>query len=182
MIRFVISPDGLAVPDLEERLPGRGLWLTATTDIVRRACVEDSFSKAARRSVSVPADLPGRLVSLLDKRCLDMMGMARRSGAALAGFEKVCAALVSPDVALLVQASDSAGVGIEKIRRLAVGVTTLAPWTANQLGAPFGRDRVVHLVITSSRIAQSIIRDVRRRKRLLSEHTAANVLLELQES
>jgi len=109
-----------------------------------------------------------------------MVGMARRSGAALAGFEKVCTALVSADVELLVEASD--GVRIEKIRRLAVGVTILAPWTANQLGAPFGRDRVVHLAITSRRIAQSIKRDVGRRKGLLSEQTEDNVLLELQES
>src|SRR5262249_30051398 len=30
MIRFVLGPDGAAVPDLKRRLPGRGIWITAT--------------------------------------------------------------------------------------------------------------------------------------------------------
>ena len=93
LIRFAVSPDGVVVPDLEEKLPGRGLWLTARGDIIRRACAENSFSKAARRNITVPADLPVRLAALLNRRCLDLIGLARRSGAAVAGFEKVRAAL-----------------------------------------------------------------------------------------
>ena len=101
LIRFAVSPEGEVVPDLEEKLPGRGLWLTASADIVRAACAENSFSKAARRNVSVPSDLPDRLVALLNRRCLDLIALARKSGAAIAGFEKVRQALDSGDVALL---------------------------------------------------------------------------------
>ena len=30
MIRFVIAPNGEAVPDIKRNLPGRGVWVTAT--------------------------------------------------------------------------------------------------------------------------------------------------------
>ena len=105
LIRFAVSPEGAVVPDLEEKLPGRGLWLTASGDIVRRACAENRFSKAARRNVSVPDDLPARIIALFDRRCLDLIGLARRSGVALAGFEKVREALASGRAALLIEAS-----------------------------------------------------------------------------
>jgi ribosomal protein L7Ae-like RNA K-turn-binding protein len=55
----------------------------------------------------------------MNSRCLDLIGLARRSGAAVAGFEKVRAALAAGDVALLVAASDGADDGREKLARRA---------------------------------------------------------------
>jgi predicted RNA-binding protein YlxR (DUF448 family) len=182
LIRFSVSPDGEVVPDLEEKLPGRGLWLTASADIVRRACAENSFSKAARRNVSVPDDLPARMIALFDRRCLDLIGLARRSGIALAGFEKVRAALASGRAALLIEASDGADDGREKLSRIAAGTDTFSLWTADQLGAPFGRDRAVHVAILASGLADRLRRDAMRRAGLENEDTGNGVALELQES
>jgi hypothetical protein len=30
LIRFVVGPNGEAIPDLKSKLPGRGIWVTAT--------------------------------------------------------------------------------------------------------------------------------------------------------
>ena len=182
LIRFVISPDGMVVPDLQERLPGRGLWLTASGDILKRACAENTFSRAARRNVMVPADLPDRLAALMNSRCLDLIGLARRSGAAIAGFEKVRVALRSGDVALLITASDGADDGREKLARRATGIETLSLWTASQLGAPFGRDRCVHAAILASGLAGRLSREARRCAGIQSEGTEIGAKLELQES
>ena len=182
LIRFAVSPDGAVVPDLEEKLPGRGLWLTASADIVRRACAENSFSKAARRNVSVPDDLPARIIALFDRRCLDLIGLARRSGVALAGFEKVREALASGRAALLIEASDGADDGRKKLSRIAAGTDTFSLWTADQLGAPFGRERAVHVAILASGLADRLRRDAMRRARLENEDTGNGVALELQES
>lgn len=182
MIRFAVSPDGVIVPDLEEKLPGRGLWLTAHGDIMRRACAENSFSKAARRNVTVPADLPARVAALMNRRCLDLIGLARRSGAAVAGFEKVRAALDAGDVALLIEAADGADDGREKLARRASGVETLSLWTADQLGAPFGRDRVVHAAILANGLADRLVREARRCEGMQSEGAGFGAGLELQES
>ena len=182
LIRFAVSPDGEVVPDLEEKLPGRGLWLTASADIVSAACAENSFSKAARRNVSVPSDLPDRLVALLNRRCLDLIALARKSGAAIAGFEKVRQALDGGDVALLIEAVDGAEDGREKIGRKAAGVETLSHWTADQLGSPFGRDRAVHVAVLSKGLAGRLARDGRRLQGLQNEGADAGARLELQES
>ena len=182
LIRFAVSPDGEVVPDLEEKLPGRGLWLTARADIVHRACSERAFSKAARRNVFVPSDLADRLEALLDRRCLDLIAMARRSGAAVAGFEWVRQAIASGNVALLIEATDGARDGREKIGRLATGTKTLSHWTAEKLGGPFGRDRAVHVAITSRGLADRLDRDGRRLKGLQSDGANEGARLELQES
>ena len=182
MIRFAVSPDGVVVPDLEEKLPGRGLWLTARGDIIRRACAENSFSKAARRNVTVPADLPVRIAALLNRRCLDLIGLARRSGAAVAGFEKVRAALDAGDAALLIEATDGADDGREKLARRAAGIETLSMWTADQLGVPFGRDRVVHAAILANGLSDRLVREAKRCEGMQSEGAGFGAGLELQES
>ncbi len=113
MIRFVIAPDGEVVPDLEETLPGRGLWVTADRAALAKAMGKSVFAKAARRAVKVPPDLAERLERLLERRCLNGLGLARRAGHVLAGYEKVREALkvnqvgrAGPPPALLVEAAD----------------------------------------------------------------------------
>src|SRR5688572_33222442 len=64
MIRFVIDPDGQVIPDLKERLPGRGLWVTATRDTLTQAVARHAFSKAAKQSVKVAPDLADRVTEL----------------------------------------------------------------------------------------------------------------------
>lgn len=88
-MRFVVGPDSSVVPDIAEKLPGRGLWLTASRDIVSRAVARRLFGKAAKAAVTVPADLADRVEARLVARCLDLVGMARRAGRSVAGFEKV---------------------------------------------------------------------------------------------
>jgi uncharacterized protein len=46
MIRFVVGPDGAAVPDLKRRLPGRGIWITATRQALRSAIARKAFARA----------------------------------------------------------------------------------------------------------------------------------------
>ena len=55
MIRFVVAPDGSVVPDLKRRLPGRGIWVTATRAGARDA-VAPRLSRASfkRESGSPP--------------------------------------------------------------------------------------------------------------------------------
>ena len=132
LVRFAVSPDGIVVPDLEEKLPGRGLWLTARGDIIRRACAENAFSKAARRNV--------------------------------------------------IEASDGADDGREKLARRATGVETLSLWTADRLGAPFGRDKVVHAAIFAGGLADRLSREALRCAGIQSEGIDIDAQLELQES
>src|SRR5208282_1633455 len=100
LLRFVVGPDGDIVPDIEGRLPGRGLWLLPRRDIVATALAKRLFARAARKNVSAPAGLADRVEDLLARRCVDLIGLARRAGQAVTGFAKVEAALDKGEAAV----------------------------------------------------------------------------------
>ncbi len=162
MFRFVIGPDGRVVPDLNERLPGRGLWLSAERDMVNTACTKGLFAKVARREVKVPPGLEEVLEGLMVRRCLDLIGLARRVGDVVQGFEKAQARFRSGKGGVLLQARDGAAGGRKKIRALAPAEPLLDLFSARELGQALGRDRAVHVVMAKGRLAESLIREAGR--------------------
>jgi len=159
MVRCVVGPDGTIVPDVGAALPGRGLWLTSRRDIVATAVKKRAFDRAARRSVTIPADLADRIEMLLVQRCREAVGLARRSGKAVAGFEKVGQAIRKGGVGLLLAASDGARDGRHKIAAMAPGLPVMDRLDAAELGAAFGRDHVVHGAIGAGALAARLLLD-----------------------
>jgi predicted RNA-binding protein YlxR (DUF448 family) len=155
LIRFVVGPDGGVVPDVDERLPGRGLWLTARRDMIDLACARKLFAKAARAPARAPADLADRVERLLRRRCLDLLGLARRCGAVAGGFDAVSACLGSGAAALLLQAKDAAEGGRGKLRAVARAhdVPVAEVFSAEELGRALGREALVHVALTAGGIA-----------------------------
>lgn len=156
LLRFVAAPDGAIVPDLAGTLPGRGIWVTADRASVEAAVAGKLFARAARRKVVVDPRLADRVETLLLQRCVDLIGLARRGGGAVAGYEKVRAFLAKEKVGLLLAASDGAAEGREKIGRLARGVPVAAALTRDELGRAFGRDQTVHAAIASGKLADQL--------------------------
>jgi predicted RNA-binding protein YlxR (DUF448 family) len=157
MVRFVIAPDGVVTPDLEGKLPGRGLWLAANRDVLSRARLAPLFSRAAREKVTVPADLADRLEALLASRCRHLMGLARRAGLMVAGYEQVRAALRAGKAAVLVAASDGAAEGRDKIRALAPDLPLIDSLTSSEIGAAVGAGAMVHAALGDGRLAREIL-------------------------
>ena len=67
MIRFVMSPDGVAVPDLKRRLPGRGMWITATRQALHAALERNAFARAFKRDVRVTPDVVDTTERLIER-------------------------------------------------------------------------------------------------------------------
>jgi predicted RNA-binding protein YlxR (DUF448 family) len=155
MLRFVLGPDRSLVPDLEGRLPGRGMWLSARADVLERALHRGAFSKAARGPVHVPPDLRARIEDGLRRRVRDFVGFARRGGQAVCGWQAVREWLQAGRVGLLVEASD--GSPSERARLLGTRrLPLVTPLTAEALGAVFGRDHAVHVAIAPGKLADGI--------------------------
>ena len=110
MIRFVVGPDRTLVPDLTATLPGRGIWLSARWDVLETARAQGglgrAFARAARGPVIVPPDLPAVLEAALVRRIGELLGLARRAGQAVAGFDKAREWLRAGRGRLILQASD----------------------------------------------------------------------------
>ena len=162
LLRFVVGPDGTVVPDLENRLPGRGLWLSPGRDILATAVRKNLFAKAARSSVKVPSDLPERVERLLTRRCLDMIGLARRAGQAVAGFEKVRGWLSTGRAGILLAASDGAEDGRRKLRGLAPDLPVIDLFSSAELAGALGRETVVHAAVAAGGFADRLTVDAER--------------------
>ncbi len=162
LVRFVVGPDHTVVPDTTGTLPGRGLWLSAERDVVNTACARNVFAKGFRAKVAVEPDLADHVERLLARRCLDLLGLARRAGAAAAGFEKVRALLGSGAAGVLVTASDAAADGRQRLGRAAAGVPMVTAFCAAELAAAIGREHVVYLAVRKGRMAQRIAAEAAR--------------------
>jgi hypothetical protein len=162
LLRFVVDPRGEIVPDIAGKLPGRGLWLTAQRAIVAEASSKRVFARAAKAPVVVPEGLEDRVAALLVQRCVDILGLARRSGLAVAGFVRVKDALTAGKAALLVEATDAAADGQGKLAALAPSLPRVACLDARELGVAFGREHAVHVALGKGRLTDLFIAEARR--------------------
>ena len=156
MIRFVVGPEGQIVPDLQAKLPGRGIWLSARRDVLETARARNAFARAARAPVRVPAGLTEMVEQGLRRRVAELLGLARRAGQAVCGFQRAREWLVGGRAGLVVQASDGSR---EERARFLSGVRDVpvaAPLPAQNLGSVFGRDQVVHVVVAHGRLAEAL--------------------------
>ena len=162
MIRFVLDPGGHVVPDVDGRLPGRGMWLSADRNVLDKAVAANLFARAARAPVRAEADLAGQVERVLVGRALDCLGLARRAGQVTMGFEQVRACLRSSAAGVLIAASDSAADGRGKLRRLAGDLPVITAFSKAELGAALGREGLVHVAVAPGRLAQRLLSYVRR--------------------
>ncbi|MGF1561836.1 MAG: RNA-binding protein [Geminicoccaceae bacterium] len=162
MIRFVIDPAGGLVADIDERLPGRGYWLQARSDVLKRAVARNQFAKAAKAQVDVPADLAERIEQALERRCLDLLGLARRAGEAVCGADKVQSVLDRGDAAVYVIASDAGDDAKRRAQGLARHIPTVAAFDRARLAAALGRQDAVHVALLPGGLAERFMRDAAR--------------------
>ena len=166
LVRFVAGPGGLVVPDLARKLPGRGLWVAADRVSVETAVKKGAFSRAAKAKLAASADLADQVETLLRRRLLDGLGLAKRAGELISGFEKVASTLNAGKAAWLIEASDGAADGRRKI----LNVARKSPkppqlcglFDAEELGLALGAENVIHTAFLAGRGADRWTADVRR--------------------
>jgi len=170
LVRFVAGPDGAVVPDVARKLPGRGLWVAATRDAVDLAAKKGGFSRAAKARLSAPADLSDQVESLLKIRLLSGLGLARRAGDLILGFEKTAQAIEQGKTAWLVEAEDGAHDGRRKLlqsvrRATEAGLPAprlLGVFSSEELGLALGLGNVIHVALLAGRGADRWTMDVER--------------------
>jgi predicted RNA-binding protein YlxR (DUF448 family) len=165
MIRFVVGPDGEAVPDLKRKLPGRGVWITATRSVLAEAIRRNAFGRGFDRPVRTPPDLLESTERLLERGALDALAIAGKAGQIATGFGKVEAALTRDNVVALLHASDAAADGIRKIGQAArrrseadgrqIGI--IATFASAQLDLALGRPNVVHAALLAGPATETFL-------------------------
>ena len=172
MIRFVVAPDGSVVPDLKRRLPGRGIWITATRPALCSALARKAFARSFKREVRVARDLVESTERLLERAALDALAMVHKARRAITGFAKVEAALGRAErVAALIQGSDASRDGVRKLnaslrqRPDAENIVIINTFAISQLDLAFGRANVVHAVLVAGPESEAFLARVARLER-----------------
>jgi predicted RNA-binding protein YlxR (DUF448 family) len=176
LIRFVVGPDGAAVPDLKSKLPGRGVWVTATHDALAEAVKRKALVRGFKREVRLNADLVTQTGQLLEQAVLDALAMAGKAGLVANGFGKTEAALADEDkrVIGLIHATDAAPDGVRKLgaalRRRDSGdqVAVITSLTTAQLDLALGRPNVVHAALLAGPASDTFLVRLRRLERFRS--------------
>jgi uncharacterized protein len=157
-VRFVLSPDAVVTPDFSGKLPGRGAWVLASADALAAAIKQRAFARSFKAEAKVSDDLGAQVEAGLAKAALSTLGLGRRCGDVVIGFEKVRGALKDGKVAVLISARDGAADGVRKLQALARGVTQVALFDADELSAALGRDHVIHAAVVGGAAAQRFLR------------------------
>ena len=172
LVRFVISPDGEVTPDVAQRLPGRGFWLSADRDMIDRACAKKVFAKAVRAQVAVPGTLADDVERLLVHRCQELIGLARRARQAVCGYVQTREWLERGAAVVLLSAGDGSEDQRQKMRGPAGTTAVIDALSAQELGVAYGRDRVVHGALAPGKLATGLLHEARRLKGLRKPHGA----------
>jgi uncharacterized protein len=180
LIRFAASPDGEAVPDIAARLPGRGMWVSADRDLLQRAMAKNAFSRAAKMPLRVPSDLVARVEKLLVQQIANNLGLARRSGLLVLGFDTIARAFAAKQPpGILIEARDGASDGRRKLlsvaRQHGLSPIVMDLLTAEEMSLALGRENVIHSGLRSGPLAERILFDAGRLSGFRSSDQSSDV-------
>lgn len=158
LIRFAQDPAGVVTPDFAARLPGRGAWVTGLRSAVEQAAARNLFSRAFKGDASLPGKAsPAEFAALVERglreRALSALGLARRAGEAVLGFDMVETLMREGAAGVLLVASDAGDDGAGKLKRLAGATPTVGAFASSELSAAFGRQGLVYAAIRAGRLS-----------------------------
>ena len=163
LIRFVLGPDGTIVPDLKERLPGRGVWLTAAHDTIADAAKRNVFARALKGEAKTPEGLAAQVDRLLAEAALSALSLANKAGETVFGHAKVEEAIARGRVLALIHAKEAALDGCRKLDGKARGMADGSPvpavraLSADELGLASGRTNVIHAALIQGGAARKFL-------------------------
>ncbi|MBB3021047.1 hypothetical protein FHR70_004137 [Microvirga lupini] len=157
LIRFVLGPDQQVVPDLRNKLPGRGAWVTARYDMVEEAAKRRLFSRAFKTDARVPETLAQDIERLLRDDLRQGLSLANKAGSVITGFHKVESAITDKPIVALIHAAEAAEDGRRKLanqlrKRLGEAISSfpvIQELSNDELDLALGRSHVIHAALVA---------------------------------
>jgi len=179
LIRFVLAPDCVVVPDVKCELPGRGVWVTADAKLIAAAVSKNAFSRGFKAAARASSDLVELVGTILARRALSLLGLSQKAGLVRTGFVKVQQLLEKQVVAALVHANDASADGARKLAPLKsedVIIEKVTAFTGEQLSLALGRANVVHAAVTKGRLAKEFVLAARKYENYWSGELSAQTV------
>jgi len=163
LIRFVRGPDDAVVPDINRKLPGRGVWVGLSKKRVAEAVKRQAFRRGLGETSLAGLDLPDQVGGLLRKAAVSYISLAKKAGEAVTGTAKVGEMVATGRARIVIHAREAAQNGRQKIDNLSgPSVETLSLFTSTELDLAFGRANVIHAAVAKGGLAQKLLQAVRR--------------------
>ena len=162
LIRFCVGPGAALVPDVLGKLPGRGIYVSADRSALALAVKKNLFTRATRQPVKVPDGLPDLVETLILRRVIDTISLARKAGDAVMGYEKVKDWLAKGTAVTLIQASDGSERGKTKLNAPEGKGGFIGVLTAEEIGLAFGRDRAIHAALAAGGLRTRVVEEAAR--------------------
>ena len=161
LIRFVLDNEGGVVPDVAEKLPGRGMWVSCSKDALSTAIKKNSFASSAKQPVTIREDIEELIAELLYQRMLHSLSLNRRGGNVVSGFEKVRDQIKKGNAVALLHASDAAEDGQRKLQSKE-NILVCDAINREDLSRVMGGENVVHVAVLGGEGAKDFMLQCRR--------------------
>ena len=186
MIRFVCAPDDTIVPDLGRRLPGRGVWVTATRTAVAEAVKRNLFAKSLKKFVKVDKDLADQVEKLLATEARQAISLANKAGLVTTGFSKVEIALEKGSARALITATDASSDGAGKLARKFKAIRgasnkeapIIQDFSSAELNLAIGGSNVIHAAVAGGGLGRRVIVSCRRLRHFRMQEDATETAVE----
>ena len=167
LVRLAISPEGIVMPDVRAKAPGRGAWLGVSRAELEQAIANGKLKGALARAfkggaIIIPTDLPEMIAAALEQQAMDRLGLEGRASNLVTGSEKIEVAARRGQVHMLLHAADAAADGRRKLDQAwRVGEEAegsdhagqVLPVARGTLSRAMGRENVVHIAVTNGKAA-----------------------------
>ncbi len=157
LIRFALDLEGRVTPDLAERLPGRGLWVSADNASLQQAVSKNMFSRSAKTKAIIPDQLLENIPIIFKRRCLELLGLARSAGATVTGMPQIEHGLRTGKISIVLMASDAGRDSRKKLSRVPFAETGL---TREELGQALGQEHLASIGMRSYTITQKLLTEL----------------------
>ena len=171
LLRFTVLDTGQLIPDFKKKLPGVGVYVSASRDILSVAVNKNLFSKSLKRTVRISPDFVAMVEQLLKKHGLEQISLARKAGILRTGYEKVSELIKKGQAAFILEASDAGKDGRERIASLAQNLEIFNIYTVEELDQALDKTNTVHLAFANSEMSRNLKSEFRKINNFLTSTT-----------
>lgn len=156
LLRFVHTPDNQIVPDLNKKLPGKGIYVSASYCVLEQAIEKNLFAKVLKKNVKANKELLQTVEKVLHKSALNAISLARKSGDVVIGLDKVLEALKCENVSFLLVATDADGDGLKKLQGKQGMLPMYRLFSVEELDTVLNRVNTVYLAFLKAGMSKMV--------------------------
>jgi len=174
LVRYVLAPDGQLLVDYRGRLPGRGAYTCLSRECLRLAVQRRQFQRAFRRDSLVvdPEGLNAAILTAIESRIVNLLGMAKKSGVVLSGGKLVLDAMAVPGQVAVVMLAEDVSTGIADKVISSATYREIPCWRLldkERLGRMLGKEERSVVALRAGALAESVKTEMLRYKQMVGE-------------